>query len=381
MKEIEVPQVLAHRWELRSGDVLMTEGGDADKLGRGTVWNAEIPGCLHQNHIFAVRPSKKLHPHYLGFLTQTSYARAYFEATSSKTTGIASTSTSKIASFRIPLPPIQDQIRIVDFLDGETTHVEALIAKKRRLIEVLHERVTEQIKRLLFDSKSPVLPLKRSWKIIDCKHRTPSYVTDGFPVISPGDTTAGRLDLSRAHRFVDSNDFNDLTTDGRKPRRGDIIYSRNASIGIASYVDTDQEFCMGQDVCLITSTKQDQLYLTFALNTLAAEYFDMAKTGTTFSRINISQIKDLMLPTPPLDEQRYLAKMFDRLSKRGDAICSLLIRQIKLLHERRQALITTALTGELAIPERAPRRPTIRMPPEDPDSINTADDLSALRKK
>jgi type I restriction enzyme S subunit len=353
IKDVEVSKAHAHRWKLRSGDVLMTEGGDADKLGRGTVWRGEIPDCLHQNHIFAVRPGKKLHPAYLGFVTQTRYARAYFEATSSKTTGIASTSASKIASFRIPLPPIEDQIRIAAFIDDETARIDVLIAKKRHLIEVLQERMTELVRRLLLDSNSPALPLKRSWTVIDCKHRTPSYVNEGFPVVSPGDATPGRLDLSRAHRFVDVNDFDDLTSDGRKLRRGDIIYSRNASIGIASYVDTDQAFCMGQDVCRITSTKQDQLYLTYVLNTLAAEYFDMAKTGTTFARINISQIKDLVIPTPSVDEQRLLANEFDQLSDRKDAICSLLIRQTKLLYERRQALITVAVMGEMEIPEHA----------------------------
>ncbi len=114
LKEVTVPIDLARRCSLRPGDVLMTEGGDADKLGRGTVWPGEITPCLHQNHIFAVRTSKDLLPEYLALMTRTPYARAYFEMTASKTTGIASTSTTKIASFRIPLPPIRDQILIVD---------------------------------------------------------------------------------------------------------------------------------------------------------------------------------------------------------------------------------------------------------------------------
>lgn len=88
---IEVPVNVAWRVELRAGDVLMTEGGDLDKLGRGTVWNADIPSCLHQNHIFAVRCFQhKLLPAFLAYLTTSRYGRDYFEATGKRTTNLAS---------------------------------------------------------------------------------------------------------------------------------------------------------------------------------------------------------------------------------------------------------------------------------------------------
>lgn len=113
VKEVRVPPHMAQRTTLRPGDVLMTEGGDPDKLGRGAVWNGQLSPCLHQNHVFAVRPGDGLRPDYLALLTRSSYARAYFEVTASKTTGIASTSTAKIASLRIPVPDVQTQERIV----------------------------------------------------------------------------------------------------------------------------------------------------------------------------------------------------------------------------------------------------------------------------
>ncbi len=66
---------------LQYGDVLMTEGGDLDKLGRGTVWHSEIENCLHQNHVFAVRPDqRRLRPEYLALITRTAYARSLFRA-------------------------------------------------------------------------------------------------------------------------------------------------------------------------------------------------------------------------------------------------------------------------------------------------------------
>jgi len=76
---------------LQVGDVLMTEGGDPDKLGRGCVWNEEIPECIHQNHIFAVRPiQNKMRPKYLAALLESHYAKIYFLNTAKQTTNLAS---------------------------------------------------------------------------------------------------------------------------------------------------------------------------------------------------------------------------------------------------------------------------------------------------
>lgn len=114
VKDVEVDVVLLRRHLLEAGDVLMTEGGDIDKLGRGAVWDGRISPCLHQNHVFAVRPHRGLlHPHFLAVLPRTPYARAYFETTATKTTGIASTSSSKIKEFRLPLPALEEQVQLV----------------------------------------------------------------------------------------------------------------------------------------------------------------------------------------------------------------------------------------------------------------------------
>lgn len=113
--EITVPRGLAERCTLHAGDVLMTEGGDLDKLGRGTVWRDELPGALHQNHIFAVRPLlDRLDPDYLGLLTQTAHARAYFESTGVRTTNLASTNSEKIMSLPVPRLDLGEQRRLVD---------------------------------------------------------------------------------------------------------------------------------------------------------------------------------------------------------------------------------------------------------------------------
>lgn len=125
---IEVPEEVAHRVELRPGDVLMTEGGDLDKLGRGTIWNGEVPDCLHQNHIFAIRCFKhKLLSAFLAYLTASRYGRDYFEATGKRTTNLASTNSTKVGLFPIPRPAIAEQRAICRFLDEKLNHIAQIV--------------------------------------------------------------------------------------------------------------------------------------------------------------------------------------------------------------------------------------------------------------
>lgn len=135
---IEVTQDEDLKYRLRAGDVLMTEGGDRDKLGRGCVWHGEIEPCLHQNHIFAVQASKDtLLPEFLEYLTVSDVGRSYFDVTAIKTTNLACTSSSKVLAFTIPLPSVEEQAEIVEALNTKCAGIDALVAKKQQyLIEI-----------------------------------------------------------------------------------------------------------------------------------------------------------------------------------------------------------------------------------------------------
>lgn len=150
---IELPTEVAARVTLRVGDVLMTEGGDLDKLGRGHVWDGEIPDCLHQNHVFAVRCVHwKLRPKFLAYVTASQLGRDYFEATGKRTTNLAATNSTKVGQLPVPLPPLNVQDKIISHLDDLTERskvlrsalqeqIATLIAYRKSLI---HECVTGQ---------------------------------------------------------------------------------------------------------------------------------------------------------------------------------------------------------------------------------------------
>ncbi|MDD2467742.1 MAG: restriction endonuclease subunit S [Desulfobulbus sp.] len=135
------------RYALQHGDVLMNEGGDNDKLGRGAIWNEEIKPCIHQNHVFCVRPNKLELSTWISLWTQSSTAKAYFLLRGKQTTNLASISSTSIRELPLPLPPLPEQTAIADFLDQETGRIDTLVAKKRRLIALLGEKRTALISR------------------------------------------------------------------------------------------------------------------------------------------------------------------------------------------------------------------------------------------
>jgi Type I restriction modification DNA specificity domain len=224
------------RSTVHTNDIVVSIG---PSFGKTMIVGPELQGANLTQGTARVAPSTRVHVQYLRWALRSKVASEYWESVVSGAT-FRALNLEPLARTPVPQWHIQTQQAIANFLDVETARIDDLIIKKRRMIDLVRARFDLLVRQTLSNPNWPTLPLKRRWTVIDCKHRTPVYVDDGVPVVSPGDTTPGRLDLSRCHRFIDAADFQDLTAGSRRPQRGDIIYSRNASVGIASYVDTDE---------------------------------------------------------------------------------------------------------------------------------------------
>ena len=134
---IAVTEEEADKYRLHYGELLMTEGGDRDKLGRGAVWHGEIDPCLHQNHVFALRTNDKLLAEYVSYLSDSTVGRDYFDVTANQSVHLASTNSTTILNFIIPYPSINEQSEIVAFLDQETSEIDTVMHSKQRLLSSL----------------------------------------------------------------------------------------------------------------------------------------------------------------------------------------------------------------------------------------------------
>lgn len=139
IKKIKIPVEKKNRFLLQKGDVIMTEGGDFDKLGRGTIWDGQIIPCAHQNHLFVVRTDcTKLNPYFLSYLSASSYGRLYFRLSSKQSTNLASINSTQLSLFPILLPSLEEQKRIVDTIsiwDSAIEKIGKLISEKEKKLQ------------------------------------------------------------------------------------------------------------------------------------------------------------------------------------------------------------------------------------------------------
>ena len=274
-----------------------------------------------------------------------------------------------LKSIRVPTPPLNEQRAIAAFLDRETAKIDALVAKKERLIELLQEKRTTLITQAVTKGLDPDVPmkdsgvewlgavpanwdllaLKRRWNVVDCKHLTVPFIGEGIPLASVRETQSFELDLKDAQRTT-VEWYKTLIEGGRKPRRGDLIYCRNVSVGSASLVTGDDLFAMGQDVCLIRSSTENQRWLNYFLCSSAMLY-QLASTlvGSTFNRINVAEVMTLLVPVPPRVEQDRIAEFLDLETAKIDSLVTKVHEAIDHLKELRTALISAAVTGKIDV--------------------------------
>lgn len=118
VKTIEATEAEVRRYQLKFGDLLLTEGGDPDKLGRGSLWSEEVAECIHQNHIFRVRlTDPRVTPLFLNWLIGSERGKRYFLKSAKQTTGIASINLRQLRAFPLLMPPLALQEQFARAMD------------------------------------------------------------------------------------------------------------------------------------------------------------------------------------------------------------------------------------------------------------------------
>lgn len=154
------PQELA-RLRLAPGDILLNEGGDRDKLGRGWIWSGEIEDCVHQNHVFRARlRDSQLEPRFVSWYTNT-IGRDYFVRHGRQTTNLASINRTQLSRLPVPIPPRAQQRAILDEIDRRDS-VSQLLQREIAVAEQRAMRLGEEILRVAFGNGDELQPWVRN---------------------------------------------------------------------------------------------------------------------------------------------------------------------------------------------------------------------------
>jgi type I restriction enzyme S subunit len=367
--EIEIPTEDLPRYRLQKGDVLMNEGGDFDKLGRGHIWDGSIEPCIHQNHVFAVRPHG-VSPVWLNAITGSQYAQFYFMTRSKQSTNLASISSTNLMELPVVLPPAMEQTQIAALLDRETAKIDALVAEQRRLMDLLKEKRQAVISHAVTRGLNPDVPMKPSgvewlgdvpehWEAKRLKHISP-FITvgivvnptmfvsdDGRPFIYGGDIREGVIDWGNSRRIADESSDANIKT---QLHAGDLLTVRVGAPGVTAVVPPE---CHGGNCASVMLTRNGDFnsqWLCFAMNARVVRFqVEVVQYGAAQEQFNISHAINFWVPTPPRPEQNEIAAFLLNETAKFDTLTAEAQRAIDLLQERRTALISATVTGQIDV--------------------------------
>ncbi len=279
-------------------------------------------------------------------------------------------SRDQLGSVRIPLPPVETQRAIADYLDAETARIDALIAKKRRLIEVLQERFEAEVFHLVTRGLDSRAELRASG--IDWVGDIPEHW--GLPTVSANfDLQLGKMLSAEAasgpdqYPYVrnvnvqwDRFDLEDLATmhfseaDRRRCelRPGDLLVCEGGEVGRAAVWQAEMDECYFQKAIHRVRPRgsANSRFLMYCLRAAAKQaVFSVEGNQSTIVHLTGEQLRVHRFPWPPPDEQGRIVGHLDRVALMSKTVRSDLSAQITLLAEHRQALITAAVTGELEV--------------------------------
>ncbi|RUR72720.1 type I restriction enzyme specificity protein [Chlorogloeopsis fritschii PCC 6912] len=188
-------------------------------------------------------------------------------------------------------------------------------------------------------------------RIIDGAHFTPTYVSEGIPFLRVTDIVQAKnnsLSLDNI-KFIPEEEHNTLSL-RCKPERGDLLYSKNGTIGVPRVVDWDFDFSIFVSLCLIKVIKQkvNVEFLQYSLlGKLTETQINIGAKSNTVTNLHLDKIKEFWVTLPPLDEQEAIARFLDYKTKQIDDLIAKKETLIEKLDEKRTALISHAVTKGL----------------------------------
>jgi type I restriction enzyme S subunit len=339
---------------------------------QGGIERSEYTGCVSPAYT-VLRPDSSVVGRFWGYVLKS---KGYIEALRSMTEGIRdgkNISYQQFGQIIVPDVPQAEQTRIAAFLEQETAKIDALVAEQERLMALLKEKRQSVISYAVTKGLNPKAALKPSyiewlgdvpahWKvvalkhlvsrsIIDGPHESPECCDDGVPFVSAESVSKGFIDFDKIWGYISPEDHARYSK-RYSPKRGDILMVKlGATTGVSAIVETDKEFNVW--VPLAAIRLQPDIEPRFVLHVLRSDNLRRAYENTwtygTQQTLGLQTISNLRIPFPPEQERREITKYIDSIIPAFEILTTEAQRAIDLLQERRTALISAAVTGQIDV--------------------------------
>jgi type I restriction enzyme, S subunit len=357
------------------GDLLITKSsGSALHIGKTTLVDEHIAGlgACYSNFMQRVRVSKRLHPKLAWYLLNSDLSRAQLAYLSNSTTGLANLNGTILGELLLAVQPQDEQAYIVAFLDHETAKIDALIAEQEKLLALLAEKRQATISHAVTRGLDPNARMKASaipwlgevpahWQIANIK-RLCELITDGahvspetedgaFCFVSTKDVGRDGIDFEGC-LLTSAASYEYLDRTGCQPLVGDVLFSKDGTVGRTTVVRDKKEFVVASSLIIIRPMggRLDPNFLDYLCQSrLVKNQVEGFVKGAGLPRLSIQNLLKVVGVFPPLSEQRRISGFVAECLERSDRLENEVLHAVSTLKERRSALIAAAVTGQIDV--------------------------------
>ena len=361
---------------LAVGDLVVTKSSGSElHIGKTSLVTedvAQLQACF-SNFMQRLRCLPALEPKLTWYLLNSPVGRQQLIFNSSTTTGLANLNRTILGELVTPLPPLPEQHAIAAFLDQETARIDALVAKKEQLIELLQEKRTALITRAVTRGLDPNATMKDSgvewlgeipghWEVRRLKTiaeiryglgQPPKESSDGLPLVRATNIYRGHI-TDEDMLYVDPADV----PAGRRAflSTGEIIVVRSGAYTADSAIIPKkyEGAITGYDmVVTVRGAKPEFIAIALLCPYLRDAQLVVASTRSAQPHLNAEELGDALILLPPLSEQSAIAAYLNRETAKLESLIAKMQEAIDRLKELRTALISAAVTGRIDVREEA----------------------------
>lgn len=358
------------RFGLLPGDLLVNEGGSYP--GRSAIWDGALAECYYQKALHRLRALRDCDDTaaFLRYVMEWAAAYGVFSAGGNEAT-IEHLPAEKLKRYRFGFPPIAEQLSTSAFLDRETAKIDALIAEQQRLVELLKEKRQAVISHSVTKGLNPDAQMKPSgvewlgevpahWEVIKMKwvakmesghtpdKKVPAYWEGGnIPWVSLNDATFLKDNDYISDTAYQVTELGIANSSAHLLPANAVVFSRDATIGRCAI--TTRPMAVSQHfIAWICGERVIPEFLLMRSRSMRFE-LDRLTTGATLKTIGMPEVRTLVTPVPPIGEQESIIAWVSGETARVDSLTDEAERAIALLQERRTALISAAVTGQIDV--------------------------------
>lgn len=341
IKEIEVPANQVSRFTLKCDDLLLIEGnGNPENLGRGCLWEGQIPDCVHQNHVFAVRalPDAGLLPRFLALRLQSDHGRNYLLSCAKGSTGLFTLNSAQLREFPLLLPTIDEQQAITDAVlcwDTAIQKTEQLTAAKER-------HYSHELSRLISRGQHPHAHVGAFAEEVSARNRGGNEAR----VLSVTNSRGFVLPEDQFERRVASADLSNY----KIVCRGQYAYNPSRiNVGSIARLDSWDDGVLSP-MYVVFRLDEDKINSDYFLHWLnsheARQRIKNSAQGSVRETVSFSEFAAITIPLPDTNTQTAIARYLNALRKEID----LLGQSGAALKTQKRGLMQKLLTGQWRLP-------------------------------